>query len=294
MAAPVSAAELKLCNSGQDEFFVAVAVKHFNTPHYSAQGWWSMSAGECWSAQLVGRDALALLVSYADAKGRVGAVPFDQKWRTSGAFTFMRNPFSYCLDPLNAFTLKRAMEAGTHCPEPMVRFQYPFYLSATQYDLPGRLDVAVDRATLHADHMVIPEFVKKVDPEAERYADTGRIDLVRGPTPLQIEAAEYEQLKLRMGLAKLALGGGSIRVDDLELDRCHGTEDDIFFCRYRLDMTIDAPAATKGMADILNFVSAFKGYYWSSFRVSDGRWRVVRQWDECTVTETRVRCSRVK
>ncbi|WP_336065248.1 hypothetical protein [Nitratireductor rhodophyticola] len=294
LTAPVSALTLEVCNSGEETIFIAHAESSFNSPYRAVGGWTELTPNRCWRREAPKMDRMSILAAYVDGQGRLGAVQFNPDFRAGGQYSLSRGPYSFCVHPKDGFFRGRVRTAGARCPHEMVRVKFPFYISGQKG--PGalaRLKIAVKRGTLHEDYAVIPWEPEEAppDPQEERYANSGRIDLLRGPSARQIEAAEYRNLQLRMQIANaLILKDAKLKIHSLDLDRCLSTKDGPFYCRYKLDAQIEASKKMRPMAQLLNLGFLFKGYYWSSFTVSRGRWVIVKQYEGCRVSDVDIRC----
>lgn len=287
-----AAMDLEICNSGQDEFFIAHAETHMQSSYYSVGGWSALKAGDCWRRNDPKMQVASVLVSYVDRSGAIGIVPFDRDFRVAGPFDFQKSPYQFCMDPMKQFYRQTVQPNETTCPDDMVRVAFPLYLAERTPNAQARLAIVVDHQILHEAHWIVPKPEKKQpDPDVARYADPGEIDLIRGPSAYQIEAAEYQNLRVRLALANaVLLKNGSFDIDKVTLDQCVASKDALYYCRYKLDVTFDAPEEMKPLIGLLNAGFLIKGYYWSSFWVNNGRWQINRQYDGCTLGTDQIRC----
>ncbi|MAS12990.1 MAG: hypothetical protein CMH69_06775 [Nitratireductor sp.] len=291
---PAFALNLEVCNSGEQTVFVAHAESSLNSPYRAVGGWTQLTSRKCWKREAPKMERMSVLVAYIDKKGRLGAVPFNPDFRAGGQYRLTRGPYSFCIHPKDSFFRPRARPGGKHCPRDMVSAKFPFYIAGRRAaGSLAKLHVSVEPGTLHEDYAVIPWEPAKAppDPQEERYADAGRIDLLRGPSALQIEAAEYRNLQFRLQLANaLILKDAKLKIHALDLDQCLSTKNGPFYCRYKLDARIEASKEMRPMAQLLNLGFLFKGYYWSSFTVSRGRWVIEKQYEGCRLSEVHIKC----
>lgn len=287
---PASAFQIEICNSGKDEFYLAHAERHSRQAGWNVGGWTSLGSGECWTRNERAINMASVLVSYVDRRGKIGIVPYNRDFRKYGVFDYTKGPYKYCMNPKDRF-FRKNVTSERGCPEGMVRVPFPHYLVQKSPDGIAKLAIAVDRTVLHAPEWVIPDPPKKKsDPNDEKYADAGKIDLVRGPDEYQIAAAEYRNFKLRMSVANLLFSSnGTIDIRKVTLDRCLSTKEDLYYCRYKLDISVDSPELGV-LEGLLNAGLVLKGYYWSSFWVNKGRWQIDRQWQDCTEGATQIEC----
>lgn len=120
-----------------------------------------------------------------------------------------------------------------------------------------------------------------------------RLARITGPNEDQIAAAELRNLRLRNRflIAMLGLKNTDISVHGIDLDRCVMTAgEQMAYCRYKLDARL-GNKELGGIADMVNAGFMLKGYYWSSFVLTNGRWEVDQQYERCRLTETNIRCT---
>ena len=295
---PAGAMTLEVCNAGRDMFYIAHSEGALGTGRYNIGGWSSLEAGKCWNRRTdPSIYEFNLLVAYIDAQGRMGVAQHEQSVsanRSIGPGAYQKTPRSHCIDPVNQFSRPMARQNEGECPDQMVLVKFTTIGHGLDSNTATRLDVTVDHAMLHEDWNIIPLPQLKTEPKhkmPERYVDVGEANRLIRPTALQIEAAEYENLRIRMAFANaLILRRATIEITDLVVDKCVSVEEGDFYCRYRLDAHVEAPPEIEPMAKLLMLGFSLKGYYWSNFELRDGRWKIVRQWDGCRLSETDIYC----
>ena len=139
------------------------------------------------------------------------------------------------------------------------------------------------------------EAIREHERKQQEREQAARERLVRitGPNEEQIAAAELRNLRRRNQFAGALLGlkNTDISVRGVDLDRCVVTSGhEMAYCRYKLDARM-GNEELGGIADFVNLGFMMKGYYWSSFVLTNGRWEVDQQYERCRLTETNIRCS---
>lgn len=119
------------------------------------------------------------------------------------------------------------------------------------------------------------------------------ISLSKGPSAEQIAGAEARDLAYRMRIAGqfFNLSETEIDVGEVDLERCVTTRDDLTYCRYSIDARMSENELGP-IAQMMNMGFVLTGYQWSSFIVRDGQWELDLKYDHCSVTSSRIRCTR--
>lgn len=119
------------------------------------------------------------------------------------------------------------------------------------------------------------------------------ISFSKGPSAEQIAGAEARDLAYRMRIAGQFFGLSETEIDvgEVDLERCVTSRDDLAYCRYSIDARMSENELGP-IAHMMNMGFVLTGYQWSSFVVRDGQWELDLKYDHCSLTSSRINCTR--
>lgn len=151
LAAPASALTLRVCNSGIDEFAVAIRGSNGWGGHYVA-GWYRVTAGRCYSKSGFEPD-YHFTIAYEDRSGAIGVLPSAPE---EGAFrrdVFQSSNRSFCVRN-EAFDRRGSMSALASCGPGEALAPFPMFTTGLDLDT-HTLNVTVDHDIPHRPAQIV-------------------------------------------------------------------------------------------------------------------------------------------